>query len=158
MFDHAVRVAVMSVSGAFPILQIEVRDPSRRAEADVFAAQMGIEEDSSGRVPQGCLRVVFLLDAIELWDHDCVRKGTRIDFTQIDTRIASGNTSRNQPLGKAVGRKRGHIVDATAGFGHDAVLMACMGHTITAVERNPLIHLLLEDGGVVDYHRIQEII
>jgi len=136
----------MSDSGEFPILEIEVRDPSRQAEGEAFAQQIGVQVVQPGRVPAGRYRVVFLDDGIELWDHKCVRRGTRVDFTQIDTRVATGNISRNQPLAKAVGRNAVHIIDATAGFGHDAMLLACMGYTITAIERNPLIHLLLQDG------------
>ena len=136
----------MPVSGEFPTLEIEVRDSSRLDEAEAFARQTGIPLVSSSRVPVGRHRVVFLDDGIELWDHDCIRRGTRVDFTQIDTRIATGNISKNQPLAKAIGRNAAHILDATAGFGHDAMLLACMGFTITAIERNPLIHLLIQDG------------
>ncbi|CAE8584186.1 unnamed protein product, partial [Polarella glacialis] len=38
------------------------------------------------------------------------------------------------------------VVDATAGFGSDALLMArCFGLRVTVVERNPLVFALLED-------------
>ena len=135
----------MTPSGEFPTLEIEIRDPHRRTEGERFAESTNTPIVASGRVPEGRLRLVFLSEAVELWDHDCVRRGTRIDFTQIDTRIASGNISKNQPLAKAVGRDATHIVDSTAGFGHDAFLLACMGYTVTAFERNPFIHLMLND-------------
>ena len=135
----------MSDSGEAPTLEIEVRDPSRKLEGEQFSHLTGIPLVSSGRVPPGHLRVVFLADAVELWDHECVRRGTRVDFTRIDTRVATGNVSKKQPLARAVGRHTTQVVDATTGFGHDAILLACMGFTVTAIERNPLIHLLLKD-------------
>jgi len=54
--------------------------------------------------------------------------------------------SRNQPLAKAMGRETRIIIDGTAGLGGDAFLLACMGFRVTAVERSPTIHALLEDG------------
>jgi 16S rRNA (guanine1516-N2)-methyltransferase len=69
----------------------------------------------------------------------------RIDFTSIDTRVGAGNLSRRQPLARAVGRKNRTVLDATAGLGHDAALLACMGYDVTAVERSPIVAALLAD-------------
>lgn len=55
---------------------------------------------------------------------------------------------RGQPLAKAIGLKKGAtptIIDATAGFGRDAFVLANLGCRITLVERNLLIATLLED-------------
>jgi 16S rRNA (guanine1516-N2)-methyltransferase len=55
---------------------------------------------------------------------------------------------RGQPLAKAIGLKKGAtptIIDATAGFGRDAFVLANLGCKITLVERNPLIATLLDD-------------
>lgn len=56
---------------------------------------------------------------------------------------------RGQALPKAVGMKRGHtpkVVDATAGLGRDAFLLASLGAEVTLIERSPIIHELLEAG------------
>jgi 16S rRNA (guanine1516-N2)-methyltransferase len=47
-------------------------------------------------------------------------------------------------LFQAVGRVAKHpcILDVTAGFGRDAFLLASRGHTVTAVERHPILSLL----------------
>jgi 16S rRNA (guanine1516-N2)-methyltransferase len=37
------------------------------------------------------------------------------------------------------------LVDATAGLGHDSLLMACLGASVTLVERHPVLFSLLED-------------
>lgn len=40
------------------------------------------------------------------------------------------------------------LVDATAGLGHDSLLMAYLGAQIQLVERHPILFTLLEDGFV----------
>lgn len=55
---------------------------------------------------------------------------------------------RGQPLAKAIGLKKGatpSIIDATAGFGRDAFVLANLGCHVTLIERNPLIATLLQD-------------
>jgi len=56
---------------------------------------------------------------------------------------------RGQALPKAVGMKSGktpNIVDATAGLGRDAFLLASLGAEVTLIERSPDMHRLLEEG------------
>ena len=54
-----------------------------------------------------------------------------------------------QALPKAVGMKGGKIpmvVDATAGLGRDAFLLASLGAEVTLIERSPDMHRLLKEG------------
>lgn len=53
--------------------------------------------------------------------------------------------SRRQPLALAVGRSTRSVVDATAGFGRDSLLLAGMGYIVTAFERCAAIAALLQD-------------
>jgi 16S rRNA (guanine1516-N2)-methyltransferase len=56
---------------------------------------------------------------------------------------------RGQDLPKAAGFKPGinpHIIDATAGLGRDAFLLASLGATVTMIERSTEMHALLHDG------------
>ncbi len=56
---------------------------------------------------------------------------------------------RGQALPRAVGMKGGVnpvVVDATAGLGRDAFLLASLGADVTLIERSPVIHGLLEEG------------
>lgn len=56
---------------------------------------------------------------------------------------------RGQDLPKAVGMKAGKtpdIVDATAGLGRDAFLLASLGAQVTLIERSDIMHTLLQDG------------
>ncbi len=56
---------------------------------------------------------------------------------------------RGQPLARAVGLKAGAIptvLDATAGLGRDAFVLADLGCSVRLVERSPVIAALLRDG------------
>lgn len=73
----------------------------------------------------------------------------RIDFTSgaVAHRRQFGG-GRGQALPRAVGMKSGKtpdIVDATAGLGRDAFLLASLGAQVTLIERSPRMHALLAD-------------
>jgi len=54
-----------------------------------------------------------------------------------------------QPVAKAVGVRPGfhpRVLDATAGLGRDAFILASVGCEVLMLERNPVVHLLLQDG------------
>ncbi|MBB5191142.1 16S rRNA (guanine1516-N2)-methyltransferase [Silvimonas terrae] len=56
---------------------------------------------------------------------------------------------RGQPVAKAVGLKAGNtptVLDATAGLGRDAFVLATLGCTVDMLERNPVACALLADG------------
>lgn len=57
---------------------------------------------------------------------------------------------RGQPVARAVGLNAGRqppsILDATAGLGQDAFVLACLGCDIQLIERSPIVWALLEDG------------
>ncbi len=71
-----------------------------------------------------------------------------IDFTTgaVAHRLRFGG-GRGQDLPKAVGLKKGacpHVVDATAGLGRDAFLLASLGARVTLIERSAQMHGLLQ--------------
>ncbi|MBP2168797.1 16S rRNA (guanine1516-N2)-methyltransferase [Erwinia toletana] len=56
---------------------------------------------------------------------------------------------RGEAVAKAVGIKRGYlpdVVDATAGLGRDAFVLASVGCHVRMLERNPVVAALLDDG------------
>ena len=73
------------------------------------------------------------------------KRGILVDFSKIDRRTGAGNLSKKQPLPKAIGN-HSYIIDATAGFGKDAMLLALMGYNVTAIEQSPIISVMLRDG------------
>lgn len=73
-----------------------------------------------------------------------------IDFASRSSthrRIYGGG--RSQPIAKAIGIKTYGlpltVIDATAGLGQDAFVLACLGCNITLIERSPVIAHLLQD-------------
>ena len=74
----------------------------------------------------------------------------KCDFLQgaVNHRLRFGR-GRGQHLPKAVGMKGGQsptIIDATAGLGRDAFLLASLGSPVTLIERSDIIHELLAAG------------
>jgi 16S rRNA (guanine1516-N2)-methyltransferase len=64
---------------------------------------------------------------------------------EVRRRVAGG---KRQLLGKAVGLTKladPHVLDATAGLGRDAFVLASLGARVTLAERNPTIAALLAD-------------
>ncbi|MDP0589668.1 MAG: class I SAM-dependent methyltransferase [Candidatus Endonucleobacter bathymodioli] len=56
---------------------------------------------------------------------------------------------RRQSIAKAIGLKHGftpHVLDATAGLGRDAFVLACLGCKVTLMERMPIVAALLDEG------------
>ena len=81
---------------------------------------------------------------------DIFRKSLACDFVggAVNHRLRFGG-GRVQDLARAAGLKPGvspHIIDATAGLGRDAFLLASLGAKVTLIERSPIIYDLLQDG------------
>ena len=74
----------------------------------------------------------------------------RVDFVEgavAHRRLFGGGTG--QMIAKAVGVQPGvrpQVLDATAGLGRDAFVLASLGCSMTLIERQPLVAALLEDG------------
>ncbi len=78
------------------------------------------------------------------------RSGSRDEPLAVDfSRRRLAQRARGEPLVRAVEGRRSHprsILDATAGLGTDAFVLAQAGHTVTLVERHPDVAALLDDG------------
>lgn len=128
-------------------LALDCQSAQRRAWALSFLQDLEPVSSLNTAVGQDELRVVVTDQRIELWDDQTPHgRGTFADFSNIDTRTGSGNLGRQQPLRKAIGDRARHVADATAGFGQDAVLLACMGFNVTAFERHGVVAAVLADG------------
>lgn len=130
-------------------LIIGSRDPSRRKEAHRLGQRLGLTVSDTGpeaESPAG-LWLCWTDDGLELRDSESpASRGVRVDFSKRDFRPGSRSMSRRQPLARAMGSRTATVLDATAGLGRDAALLACLGFQVTAVERSPVIAALLEDG------------
>jgi 16S rRNA (guanine1516-N2)-methyltransferase len=76
--------------------------------------------------------------------------GVKVDFVEgaMAHRRKFGG-GRGQDIAKAIGLKHGfnpHVLDATAGLGRDAFVLASLGCQVTLMERMPVVAALLDDG------------
>ena len=100
---------------------------------------------SSSRAPAGSLILVLEAGGLEVRETSA-RGGVKADFASIARSHGRGHLTRRQPLVRAIGRRPLTVVDATAGLGRDAALLAVLGYDVTAVERSPVVAALLKDG------------
>ena len=93
---------------------------------------------------------------LELYAPDGPRRMGRpigVEVSSIDARPGAGSRL-SQPLARALGIRRHktrtgtgpRVIDATAGWGSDALLMSLLGCCVLAVERHPIVAALLRDG------------
>lgn len=117
--------------------------PARAEEAASLAARLTLPMAEA--VPEQDAALVLDADGLSL------RRGAlavRGDFAQLLPRLRTQNL-RGELLVRAV-KGRGaerplRVVDATAGLGEDALLLAAAGHTVELFEQNPVIAAMLRD-------------
>ncbi|WP_323901268.1 class I SAM-dependent methyltransferase [Aeromonas hydrophila] len=125
-------------------MQILLEDPTKAPQAAALASQLGQTD-----LPQFAL--VFTAARLELRKLDEPKLGAvYVDFVEgaVAHRRKFGG-GRGQSIAKAVGLKAGampNVVDATAGLGRDAFVLASLGCKVTMIERSPVVAALLQDG------------
>lgn len=114
-------------------------------QAKTLAQQLGMDFVTEP-VKEADLVLVYGEGGLELRDlRDRRLRPVCIDFMKVDVRPYGANLSRRQPLARAMGKKNKTIIDATAGLGQDAFLLAALGYRVTAIERLPVLAALLKD-------------
>lgn len=82
--------------------------------------------------------------------HAELGKPIRIDFDKgANAHRMKYGGGRGQDIAKAVGLQKQsdiQVLDATAGLGRDAFVLASLGCVVTMIERNPVVYELLQDG------------
>ncbi|GLY61518.1 ribosomal RNA small subunit methyltransferase J [Pectobacterium carotovorum subsp. carotovorum] len=111
-----------------------------------LATRWGLVSD-----PDAVMALVLTAERLELRKHDEPKLGAIfVDFVggaMAHRRRFGGG--RGEAVAKAVGIKKDYlpnVVDATAGLGRDAFVLAALGCHVRMVERNPVVAALLDDG------------
>ncbi|MBE2898345.1 class I SAM-dependent methyltransferase [Pasteurellaceae bacterium 20609_3] len=118
----------------------------KQAEFDRTCALLGLKHH-----PNSPLALVQTSNHIELRKLDEPKLGAVwVDFTQgtLAHRRQFGG-GRGEAVAKAVGVKQSYlpsVIDATAGLGRDAFVLAAIGCKVRLAERNPVVYALLQDG------------
>lgn len=130
-----------------PLLRVEALEPSLQPQAEALAQALGL--------PQLAEDAEFALqltaEGLQLQMLGPQAPGAvRVDFLEggaAHRRQFGGGSG--QMIAKAVGIQPGvrpRVLDATAGLGRDAFVLACLGCELELIERQPLIAALLADG------------
>ena len=68
-----------------------------------------------------------------------------IDVDSLSKQHHSFPIAKQGAFNQALGKKSKNIIDASGGWGGDALLMAMQGYQVTVVERQPIMAILLQD-------------
>lgn len=127
-------------------VRVEALEPGFSAAAALWAERLHLPLDGNAEfaLQLGC-------SGLQLVDLGPQAPGpVRVDFVAgavAHRRLFGGGSG--QMIAKAVGVQSGvrpSVLDATAGLGRDAFVLAELGCAMTLIERQPLIAALLEDG------------
>ncbi|MGH1461338.1 MAG: class I SAM-dependent methyltransferase [Neptuniibacter sp.] len=150
MLSHSLagRVAVRCFS---PELESQAESLAQELELELLATETPVSVDASYD-----LILEFTEPGLQI--HPCGKGApgpTKVDFLKgaVAHRRQFGG-GKGQMIAKAVGVKgsiKPTVLDATAGLGKDAFVLATLGCQVTMLERSPIIHALLQDG----LHRAQ---
>ncbi|MDZ7889170.1 MAG: class I SAM-dependent methyltransferase [Pseudomonas sp.] len=128
------------------IITLQALEPVYQPALALWAERLGLQEqaDADFALQLGAEGLQF----VELGPQ--APGAVRVDFVEgavAHRRLFGGGTG--QMIAKAVGVQPGvrpQVLDATAGLGRDAFVLASLGCCMTLIERQPLIAALLEDG------------
>jgi len=68
-----------------------------------------------------------------------------IDVEKIVKQLRSFPAPKQGAFNQALGKKTRTVIDATGGWGGDAILMCCQGYDVSVIERQPIMALMLVD-------------
>ena len=117
-----------------------------------LAAKLGISLLKADEVAQQGIQLYLRYDpeGLGLYSTQADISGAvRVNFQDAKLNFRVGNSAKNQNIVKAIGIRgstRPRVLDATAGLGKDAYLLASLGCEVQMLERSAVVHALLEDG------------
>lgn len=108
--------------------------------AEAFARRIGTEISEK---PGPKLTILFHAKGVSLTGYGLSYQG---DFENMLHRVTNGRLQHEMLVRAAKSDKPGRkAIDATAGMGEDAFLLAAQGYEVTLFEQNPVIAVLLKD-------------
>ena len=128
-------------------IEVQAAGAAQQAAAEAWAARLGL----ALQVPDADFALQATAAGLQLQQLGADAPGAvRVDFVEgavAHRRLFGGGSG--QMIAKAVGIAQGvrpRVLDATAGLGKDAFVLASLGCEMSLIERQPIIAALLEDG------------
>lgn len=128
------------------LIRVDAMTAADQAAAAQWAQSLGLPLEGEAE-----FALQVSVDGLQLQELSAAAPGPiRVDFIEgalAHRRQFGGGTG--QMIAKAVGIQPGvrpTILDATAGLGRDAFVLACLDCQVTMIERNPIVAALLSDG------------
>ncbi len=122
-------------------------EPERASVAAALARALGLPlvSEATAKFP---LLLVVTDFRMELVQADTLDGSVFCEFTEGAFGYRRGQPLRRELLARAIGfrGKPLEVIDMTAGLGRDAAVLALLGCRVTAIERDPIVFALLEDG------------
>ena len=117
-----------------------IQKGGQRDQAESFARRTGsVIADKPGKE----LTVLFDSKGVSLTGYGLTYQG---DFENMLHRVTNGRLQHEMLVRAAKSEKEGRrAIDATAGMGEDAFLLAAQGYEVTLYEQNPVVAILLKD-------------
>jgi len=136
-------VYAVTMSSSESHTRVAIWCASAALEAHALAAETGLPIVDADRADQFDLLLTVTDTGLELREPVHMhRPGFTVDFSD----LSSQHLSKDQPIARAFGKDTSTILDATAGWGRDAYLLACLGFQVTLVERSPIVTAMLREG------------
>ena len=121
-------------------LSVCLQKSGSREQAESFARKMGI---TVGEKTGDGLTVVFDKNGVSMTGFGLTFQA---DFEEMLHRVTNGRLSHEMLIHAAKSNKEGlTAIDATAGMGEDAFLLAAYGYRVTLFEQDPVVAVLLKD-------------
>ncbi|MGI9274426.1 MAG: class I SAM-dependent methyltransferase [Endozoicomonas sp.] len=143
MSDGSMTCPVFVESSRWPSQQTFLNNLSE----SIAGAQMVSSRET---LPENALVIGYQDDVLALRRVGSKEKPVTVDFVggKAGHRRKFGG-GKGQDIAKAIGLNKGvtpSVLDATAGLGRDAFVLASLGCNVTLLERSPVIAALLDDG------------
>ncbi len=135
-----------SISVFLPLIRIDAMTAADQSRAEQWAQALNLPLTGDAE-----FALQVSVDGLQLQDLGHAAPGPlRVDFIEgaLAHRRQFGGGS-GQMIAKAIGIQPGvrpTVLDATAGLGRDAFVLACLGCQVHMIERNPIVAALLADG------------
>ena len=127
-----------------------VYEEKNRVRSQLLANQLTIPLLDELAAVDAKFRLYFDQQILKLTESKQLNSAVWVDFSSGKTAYRQKHQGKGKlPISRACGIKNNHrpsIVDATAGLGQDAFLLAGLDCKVTCIEQNPYLAALLADG------------